>query len=157
LAGLGLAALAVTPLAEETEAARRRRGGRKKHRRNSRRKAKAKGKGGKGSPQGGSNGRGCHTPEPCPADVITHEAGFACEDNRCSCGGECCAKGYSCFIDEGHAEICCFDDRGATEVPADAKYAVCVPESDVCCNCHGGDCERPEGSITFTRYRRTPR
>lgn len=154
LATVGLALSHAAPMTGETDAARRRQAKRKKNRN---KKKDAKKTGG----HGGNTSDGCEKPGSCPADEFSGKEGFACADNRCSCGGNCCAKGYSCFLDiDLKQEICCFDDQGVAAIPQGADYAVCIDDREVCCDikaCNEGTCTPPEHGISPSRYRRNPR
>ena len=158
--GLGLSLL--EPLSDTADAARRRRGGRKRRRKPGKgnRGGAAKGSG-SGKTQHGGRGGDCETPNACPIDPQTDKPGFICPDGSCSCGGVCCEKGYACFVDEDlKLEICCYDDPGATAIPSDADFAVCISDRDVCCDvkaCKEMQCKPPEPGISPSRYRRNPR
>lgn len=154
----GVALSLLKPQTPDTEAARRRRSHRGKRKNDSGRKNRNSKDHGQGSGKGSND---CQKPETCPSDVFSLQAGRVCEDNRCSCGGVCCDKGFACFIDtDMKTELCCFDDPGVPPFPEDTKYAVCIPDRSVCCtveDCKAGTCEPPDETISPSRYRRNPR
>lgn len=87
----------------------------------------------------------------CAADPATGDPGFACEfsEDGCSCGGECCSKGYSCFVHEVGTQIsefCCYTDMDS-ELPEDVKHLICRPNGDPDHCCKAGAC-REDGVCT---------
>lgn len=150
LAGSGLAAF--IGLRDPAEIDARNRNARQRRRRQ-RARSGAKGPDGDSGPINPIRG--------CAPDPATGALGFVCEfsEDGCSCGGECCSKGYSCFVLEVGSqlsEFCCYTDTDS-ELPEDMKYQICRPDGDPdrCCpreNCKpDGKCDSPWISSNYRR------
>jgi hypothetical protein len=159
--GLGLSILA--PFAGETEAARRRQDGRKKRRKSGKgnRGASGKGSGGGKKPHGGHEGD-CGSSETCPVDPQTGKPGTLCRDGQCTCGGNCCEKGFACFVEKTTPgkEVCCYIDEDQSSLPEKVQLVACPGEffdPNVCCDRNLCQVDGTCSGLTLGRYRRNPR
>jgi hypothetical protein len=163
VAAVGLGLSLIPPLASDTEAARRRQGKRKKGGKSGKGKRGSSGKGaGGGKKPHDGHGADCGQLDTCPRDPETGKPGFVCPDGQCSCGGQCCDKGYACFVENSTPgrEVCCYIDGDQSPLPEDAKLVSCpgdLFDPQLCCELEHCQPNGTCSNLMIGRYRRNPR